>query len=513
MNDLQSVFRTFPTSNSIVLTAIILFNSYSPASHALNNDALNNRMSAAINYLLLSDTTCQINNCQSQTPMSCDEPIWQEADFSTVYHVGPGQEYMTPNDVPWESLTPDTLIKIHWRNEPYRNKWVINAAGSESSPIVVLGVPANGLLPVLSGENATTRQALNYWNEERSLIKIGASSIPDNNNAAYITIACLDLMSAKPGYTFTTDNGSSSSYSSNAAAIHIEQGEHINIKNCDIHDAGNGIFSTANSSEIVISTNHIWDNGIDGSIYQHNSYTESLGIIFEFNYYGPLCSGCLGNNLKDRSAGTIIRYNWIEDGNRQLDLVDSDHSELINDERYHSTFVYGNLLIEHEGQGNRQIVHYGGDSGNTINYRKGTLYFYHNTIYSDRLKNTLLRLSTNDESADLHNNIIAASDLGIVDQSGIVNMKNNWLNIGWLDSHSSLSGSVTASGSIEGTTPGFVNIGNLFTTSNDFHLTAASACIGSADTEPQSYPVQWQFLVPQSGVQRSSLNDLGAYNY
>ena len=315
-------------------------------------------------------------------------------------------------------------------------------------------------------------------------------------------------MSAKTGYTFTTDNGSSSTYASNAAAIYIEQGEHISIKNCDIHDAGNGIFSTSSSSEIVISANHIWDNGISGSIYQHNSYTESLGITFEFNHYGPLCNNCLGNNLKDRSAGTVIRYNWIEDGNRQLDLVDSDYSELINNERYQSTFVYGNLLIEHEDQGNRQIVHYGGDSGDETRYRKGTLYFYHNTIYSNRIKNTLLRLSSNDESAELHNNIIFAEDLSIVDESGIVSMYNNWLTTGWVYSHGTLSGSITNSGSIEGSDPGFVNAAN-----SNFYLTAGSACTGSADTVPQSHPAEWEFLAPQSGVQRTSLNDLGAYNY
>lgn len=54
---------------------------------------------------------------------------------------------------------------------------------------------------------------------------------------------------------------------------------------------------------------------IESSIYKHNSYTESQGIVFEFNHYGPLRAGCPGNNLKDRSTGTVIRYNWIEGGN------------------------------------------------------------------------------------------------------------------------------------------------------------------------------------------------------
>ena len=72
--------------------------------------------------------------------------------------------------------------------------------------------------------------------------------------------------------------------------------------------------SSSATSNITISSNHIHDNGIEGSIYQHNSYTESRGIVFEFNHYGPLRTSCLGNNLKDRSSGTVIRYNWIEAG-------------------------------------------------------------------------------------------------------------------------------------------------------------------------------------------------------
>ena len=40
------------------------------------------------------------------------------------------------------------------------------------------------------------------------------------------------------------------------------------------------------------------------------------------------------------------------------------------------------MLIEPDGAGNRQIVHYGGDNGTTAMYRKGTLFFYNNTVVS-----------------------------------------------------------------------------------------------------------------------------------
>ena len=48
----------------------------------------------------------------------------------------------------------------------------------------------------------------------------------------------------------------------------------------------------------------------------------------------------------------------------------------------------------------------GGDNGDAATYRKGTLYFYNNTVVSTRSGNTtLFRLSTNDETCDARNNI------------------------------------------------------------------------------------------------------------
>ncbi len=116
---------------------------------------------------------------------------------------------------------------------------------------------------------------------------------------------------------------------------------------------------------------------------------------------GRFAAGANGNNLKDRSAGFIARYNWIEGGNRNFDLVDAEDSSVIrNSPEYHKTFVYGNILIKQNG-GNNQITHYGGDSGDEPNYRKGKLYFYNNTIYSERTGNSVVfRLSTNDEQCD-----------------------------------------------------------------------------------------------------------------
>jgi len=401
-----------------------------------------------------------------------------------TFNVGPGHSRATPSEVPWESLNAGDTVRIHWRQNPYLDKWVICRQGTALDPIAVIGIPGpNGERPVIEGNGATTRLALNYWNEQRGVIKIGGASVPSDTMPRHIIIDGLEIRGGRPPYDFSTDSGGTQSYSNNAAALYVEKGEHITIRNCVLHNCGNGLFVGASSSDILVESNHLYDNGIVGRIYEHNSYTATAGITYQFNRFGPLRVGAGGNNLKDRSAGTVIRYNWIEGGNRQLDLVDAEDSvALQQDPSYHSTFVYGNVLIEPDNSGNRQIIHYGGDSGNESIYRKGTLYLHHNTIISTRAgRSTLLRLSTNDETADCRNNIIyvtaTGNQLEFLADEGTLNLSNNWLKSGAVDSFDSgFSGTITGKPSnITGTDPGFLNLN-----SQNFKLTSNSAAIDQA---------------------------------
>lgn len=439
-------------------------------------------------------------------PASCEAPSYDESGFDVVYEVGPGLEFETPSDVPWESLGPGTLVKVHHRAEPYRDKWVINVAGTESDPVVVLGVPANGALPVISGADAVTRPELDFTGEERSVIKIGTSNAPANDRPSHITVACLDIRNARPGYTFTNDSGATSEYADNAAAITIEIGDHIAIENCELHDAGNGLFSAHDTSDLLISGNYIHDNGNPGSIYEHNSYTESSRITFQWNHYGPLCDGCEGNNLKDRSAGTVIRYNWIENGNRQLDLVETGDDAIADLPEYRQTFVYGNVLVEADGAGNSQILHYGGDGEGR--YRAGTLYLYHNTIVSTRAGNTTLaRLSTNDEALAAYNNVLAGGSFAILDGAGAALLRGNFLPTGWRETHGTLEGTVENAGNTVGDDPGFVDAEG-----QDFRLAASSEAISAAlGLPPAALPVVSEYVPHQTIAPRTLLSDPGAF--
>ncbi len=331
--------------------------------------------------------------------------VLHAAEFQNVFEVGIGKTYASPADVPWESLQASTLILIYYRAEPYRDKWVISTTGTAENPVVIRGVvDGNGNRPVITGENATTRLQLDYWNENRSVLKIGGSSHP-GELPAFITIENLEIRSGRPPYTFTGDSGAIGTYSTNAAAIHVEEGSNITIRNCILTDSANGFFAGSAGSDLLLERNYIHGNGMEGSIYQHNNYTEVDHITFQYNHFGPLRVGCLGNNLKDRSAGTLIRYNWIEAGSRTIDLVESDYDSLINDPDYRETHVYGNVLIKHDVQENGQVIHYGGDSGVYSRYRKGRLFFYNNTVVSKRSdKTTLFGISTNDENVSAYNN-------------------------------------------------------------------------------------------------------------
>jgi len=410
--------------------------------------------------------------------IACIEPVGREVRCAS-YRVGPESSYTEIGAVPWESLAAGDSVLIHWQSTDYHEKWVICLEGTETDPIVVKGIPGpGGERPVINGIDADIRPELDFWSESRCIIKIGGASVPLDCIPSHIIIEGLDVRNARPPYNSYDSDGNYEPYVSSASAIYVEKGIHLTIRDCVFRDNANGFFTAWMSEGILVEGCFIYDNGLDGSYSQHNSYCESQGITYQYNRYGPLRDGCGGNSLKDRSSGCVIRYNWIEGGNRQLDLVESDYSALYDDPSYRTTFVYGNVLIEPDGAGNSQICHYGGDNGYTPYYRKGTLHFYNNTVVSTRTGNTtLFRLSTNDEAGDCRNNIIyttaTGSHLAMLDETGILALRNNWLKEGWVNCHGWLGGSVIdQGGNVAGIAPGFFN-----ESGQEFWITGSSECV------------------------------------
>ncbi len=444
--------------------------------------------------------------------------------FAATYEVGPGQPLATPGAVPWESLLPGETVLIHWRAAAYQDKWVICRQGTAAQPITVRGVPGPaGELPVIDGSGATTRTTLNFWNETRGIIKVGGANIPADTTPRFIRIENLEIRNARPPLTFTGFAGTTQTYGINAAAIYVEKCENLTLRNCILHDCGNGFFVASSdalaSRAIVVEGCYIYGNGNIGSISEHNSYTAAAGIVFQFNRFGPLLTGAGGNNLKDRSAGLVVRSNWIEGGNRELDLVDAEDSALLrSDPAYAQTFVYGNVIIEPAGDGNSQLVHYGGDSGTTANYRKGTLFFHHNTIVSRRTDNTtLFRLSTNEETCDFRNNIAYTVNVGtalaFTNAAGTLNLTHNWMKPGARNSFSTVTGTINNDGTtVSGAAPAFVDEAGA-----DYHLAGTSACVNAAAALPAAvlpaHVPLLQYVKHQAAESRpnNGVRDIGAY--
>jgi hypothetical protein len=441
---------------------------------------------------------------------------------AAVYDVGPGQPLAAIGDAPWATLAPGDEVRIHWRPEPYREKWVIGRAGTAEAPIVVRGVPGpNGERPVISGDGAVTPAPLDFTGEARGVLKIGTSNVPSNTLPEHVVVEGLELRAGHQNYTFTDRHGATRTYAKNAAAIFVERARHLVIRDCVLTDSGNGLFVAAydgDTRDVRIEGNHIHGNGVAGSAFEHNTYTAAIGIVYEGNRFGPPRAGALGNALKDRSAGLVVRYNWIEGGNRQLDLVEGDDAAAIPAHpSYARTFVYGNVLIEPDGAGNGQIVHYGGDNGTPSLYRKGVLHFFHNTVVSLRSGNTtLVRLSTNDETADVRNNVLYVAApgwrLAMVDASGTLLLQNNWTKPGWVQSHSGAASVVDAGGNVAGDAPGFADAA-----AQDYRLLPGAAAVDAgtalhAEALPE-HAVLLRYAKHQATLPRSDPGppDLGAY--
>ena len=161
--------------------------------------------------------------------------ISADALAATTYRVGPGQSLATPSNVPWESLAAGDSVLIFWRAAPYKDKWVLNRAGTEVAPIVVRGIPdpSSGALPVIDGQDAVTRAQLNSWGENRGVIKIGGSNTPPDGMPSWIVIEDLEIRNGHTPYTFTGRAGLTA-YAGNAAAIYCERGQHVTIRGCKL---------------------------------------------------------------------------------------------------------------------------------------------------------------------------------------------------------------------------------------------------------------------------------------
>ncbi|MEY8878995.1 MAG: hypothetical protein AB9M60_20970, partial [Leptothrix sp. (in: b-proteobacteria)] len=396
----------------------------------------------------------------------------------TDYQVGPGKSYTTLDAVPWESLKAGDTVRIFYSATPYKGKFAVFGQGTSAAPIRICGVRGpNNERPIIEGNGATSRTNTTYAgmlsgsadiraiHEGRTLVILKSDANNWTSYPQYIQIDGLNMRNAYYGNAYTNSAGQAAKYDDPfGACVWIDRGQNITIADNEISGCPMAIYSRslddgdfAVTKHIRIAGNYMWGAGYPGEVHEHTTYTESSDIVFEYNRYGALRAGAEGNSIKDRSVGTVVRYNRIEDGAHAIDLVEAEDFPSIatKDAAYRSTYVYGNLISKDGDLGS--FIHYGGDHyGSTTGaswgepiFRKGTLYFFNNTLYvtSSASSAWLFQLSTTEEKAEVWNNVfVFASNVtnknmrmtseisGAWTPGGIVNLGKNWISTGWADS-------------------------------------------------------------------------------
>lgn len=322
-----------------------------------------------------------------------------------VINVGPAETFSFLHQVKWDQLKPGDEVRIQAKDEPYREKIVLTRSGTRDRPIRITGIPGEGgRLPVLDGSDAVHFEARTDTGlARRAIIIVGGSR--EEGRADFVLIQNLEIRNAN-NTTFFYQNGQRVRYADNGAGIYVQQGNHVMVKDCRIHSCCMGV-QTAYYPEVDkfrLTGNIIYHNGdFTRQRWAHNVYLCAGRSLVEFNRFGELVSD--GNNIKDRSGLTIIRYNWIEGGmSRQIDLVES--------KRYASSdvYVYGNVIISGERTKNPKMILFGGDAGETSS-RRGTLYLYNNTIhFREKELHAFVWVNRPDCRAVLTNNVFLGGD-------------------------------------------------------------------------------------------------------
>ncbi len=468
---------------------------------------------------------------------------------SQIYSVGPAQALNELNDVPWLALKAGDTVEIHYRLEPYRTKIGLSAIGTKEQPIHIKGISNDeGKKPILSGENAITPENLtNFfseeWDEANALILIKrGKNLRWGEKPANIIIENLHLTGASSNNQFTDQYNNTRTYDNSSAAVWANLVDTLTIKDCTIEDNGNGVFVLSKNSEedvsrnITITGNTFNSNGVADSFRQHHIYTQAAGITIESNSFEHLRPLAQGAAIKDRSSGTVIRYNKIIAGTYAIDLVDPEDSYKIitKEENFHDTWVYGNIIISATNNGDlpfsSRLIHYGGDTGVFDIYRKGTLHFFHNTVYTDLYsqhetlprswRTRLFIMDTNDETVNASNNIFYANGNSYVswlsEYGNMVLSGTNWMNSAtavYSDNVQEFKGSYTNDGIlIQGSDISFLD-----KSSYQLSIIAASSAIDSATlsatNDNENFPVSYQYSDTLQLISREAIGnalDLGA---
>ncbi|KAG2379416.1 hypothetical protein C9374_007555 [Naegleria lovaniensis] len=317
-----------------------------------------------------------------------------------TFNVGPGQTYTELNTVPWLSLQAGDVVNIFYRSTPYKTYVGLRSVGNSTHPITINGVTDSSCRrPVISGDGALPAddaKAARFGDYPGGTLAGSGifmfyrkSSDDYEHSAAFFAFKNLELRDAVYGKSYVTYDGTTRTYDYFTAAIYAVRIKYLLVDNCYIHSNGIGLFTNTRgqsendySAYTFVRGSKLDRNGYFNSETEHNLYTQGRRVLVEGCYIGQARDG---SSLKDRSSGTVIRYNFVQASARALDLVDSEeetYTPVKSDPLYDYAWVYGNVILNDEnsayGYAGRPI-HWGFDKI-VSNSRKGSLFFYGNSF-------------------------------------------------------------------------------------------------------------------------------------
>jgi len=474
---------------------------------------------------------------------------------ATDYHVGSGQAYTSLGQVAWSSLAAGDTVYIH--PGTYHEKINISGQGTEANPIRVVGVlDGEGNRTVIDGANATTPASADYrWAvpsdiQVHCLVSVmpSATLLP-----TWIEIKNIEITGVRATNTFTAEDGSTNNYSGFAPAIYLRSVRNVLVENCKIHGNNQGVYNWTGSgiatydaltTDVVIRKNHLYDNGVYDQSIQHQIYTEALRTTIEYNRIGQNTTGATGSQIKDRSGGTIIRYNYFEDtsnGGWLLDLVDPENGwdAIGTTDLYKQTFVYGNVF--RRATNHAITFHWNGDNSASTHGRAtvsgGKLLFYNNTVVdvgntTDDWQGLYYIFSSRGGSGDclaqaipgvidIRNNVFAGISAGsgqLVPSFDDCANANHVFGVNWSQTGYDLGTVATRTGEsniISGTSPGFIS-------DTDYSLLQTSPAINAAGSLPPEATSNYlgldltpdmEYVSHLQSQARGGVEDLGAYDY
>ena len=485
--------------------------------------------------------------------------------MASTYEIGPGLSYTNLASMAWSALLPGDTVNIHYQPGGYHEVILLCNSGVSNAPITINGVPdpVTGALPVLDGHNAVTATNVPWGDGSQNTLGVivvaPSASQPYGYIPSWIVIQNLQVQDADPTNSVTESSGIQAAYDITAAAIYVKFAQHIMVNGCQLNDSANGFYcgTEANdlnqlSADITIQSCWIHHNGFPGNYEGDNLTTESRGIRIEDCLIGPLRAAASGNQITDRSSGTVLAYNqfilgpntggafWFSQTENGLGIIDADPA-------YRTNFVYGNVFYNPTNSASEELFLY--DAPYIQNSpRNGTLFFYDNTVVNqctaaERFNTSLFTLPSETEAqqwslsdtVDCRNNIFVtvapnglngAGEMTLLDSdAGTINLGTNWLSPGF-QYYQLPYGSNTFFGTINGTNQllvgdktGLNNPGFESVAATNFQLLSSSPCIDAAGVQAPAvlaspYNPVYQYVFPTSLQLRQENGrgpDLGAF--